>query len=813
MAPLRLLAYNVTNDKFSLVYPSNLGGRVQYHILSYTWADSDEEEQANEESDDDDDDDDNDQGDQEGQDDQDGQEGPEGQEGQNDQNDNDGSAGLIVGIEGVTWKPEISQKKLDGIKQFVRTSGVTYLWVDSLCINQDDRNEVNAEMGKMHDYYTNAVKCHILLDMAETWDPRGIVNDLRFVDHILAHMHGATLAESAGAMMGRDLTARLREWEDGHDWRFDMDKQVVQAAGFELGVFNCYATSIERVQSVFRHRYFERVWTFQEMLLGKMITMWVINGGLVSPLGELDAWMNLASDAQDRAVKLYDWVDRSREVKSAAVNAILGLVKEDLVILTALQTQVRGITSARIDIISGGPSWWVENHRGIRNVFSAISLRARKSKKEKDLFKGLLGVFNGLFTAAEIERDLEGTDIEALSFAFFKQLSIKTKRAWTRLVTSSRERGEWDWIPVLAKTKASKKKKKRDQLLTTDCFAGVVDLGRLKPDGGLAKAKAQTGIVGTPRQFMTLTPIPISKAEADAGGFRFSFQGCNLGKKVNTGLFRRREAIGFHGAVERVQGDETGRTLVKCATLLGKILDPNGDLLEYRRRLLVSLQPWWWVTDRNAKPPDWINRCVSGTPWANPELREHNWSMNVHMADVWGCGSRLQNKTTARLSCELRVNCGCVVTGPYSLMMEAVAAVQGGVLGGEAAGLDSDGRITLRDGVGLAQVGDVGKAFRLVAFQGDSNAHKTHASKCRSTKQNRPVEAVLEWPRGRMLVREDFSHGMTDMTRDYGFVETGVGNLLICRDHPLDKYRVVGVCIDGPAAIVSKKGEHEVTVR
>lgn len=452
MAPLRLLTYNAKDGTFSVVYPANLGGRVQYHIASYTWQDGDEEEK---DEDDDDEDDDG---------------GSEG-----------GIEGVDTGIEGVTWKLELSQKKLDGIKQFVRTSEVTYLWVDSLCINQNDSGEVNVEMSKMHDYYTNAVKCHILLDMAEAWDPHGIVRDLRFVNHILEHMGGATLAEAG--KLNHDLTARLREWAGSDDWRFGMDKQTVQAAGFEVGVFNCYATSIERVQSVFNHRYFGRLWTFQEMLLGKWITMWVINGEHVSSLGELDAWMNLAWDAQDRAVKLHDWVDESREIKSAAVNAILGLIKEDVLGLTALQTQVRGIQSARVDIMSGGPSWWVENHRGIRNVFSAISLRARKSKKEEDLFKGLLGVFNGLFTVAEMKRDLEGTDIEALSFAFFKQLSIKTKRAWTRLVTSSRERGEWDWIPVLAKTETPKKKKKKrmgDQLLTTDCFAGVVDLGLLK---------------------------------------------------------------------------------------------------------------------------------------------------------------------------------------------------------------------------------------------------------------------------------------------------------------------------------------------
>jgi hypothetical protein len=64
-----------------------------------------------------------------------------------------------------------------------------------------------------------------------------------------------------------------------------------------------------------------------------------------------------------------------------------------------------------------------------------------------------------------------------------------------------------------------------------------------------------------------------------------------------------------------------------------------------------------------------------------------------------------------------------------------------------------------------------------------------------------------------MLVREDFSHDMTDMARDYGYIETGAGNLLICRNHPLDKYRVVGVCIDGPGAIANKKPGHSVTLR
>jgi hypothetical protein len=69
-----------------------------------------------------------------------------------------------------------------------------------------------------------------------------------------------------------------------------------------------------------------------------------------------------------------------------------------------------------------------------------------------------------------------------------------------------------------------------------------------------------------------------------------------------------------------------------------------------------------------------------------------------------------------------------------------------------------------------------------------------------------------QWPTGRALVREEFRHDIADMIRDYGYVETGgSGNLLICRSHPMDQYKVVGVCID--EFIANKKGRPTVTIR
>jgi hypothetical protein len=187
--------------------------------------------------------------------------------------------------------------------------------------------------------------------------------------------------------------------------------------------------------------------------------------------------------------------------------------------------------------------------------------------------------------------------------------------------------------------------------------------------------------------------------------------------------------------------------------------------------------------------------------------------MNYNFVDMKDCGSRLYNESTKNIVCEVRINCGCTITGPFSLIFEAITAVHGSFLGDTSAERDADNRITLRDGLGLVQVGDVGKAFNMVAFGGDINAHKNYASNCRHTRKDRPVPpGTLQWPTGRALVREEFSHGITDVGRDYGYVHTGgCGNLLIYRSHPMGKYKIIGVCID--EQIASKKGIDQVTIR
>ena len=698
-------------------------------------------------------------------------------------------------IPGVTWDVKVSRAKLGEIKRLMVSSGVQYLWVDCVCINQVDTREQSAEMSKMYEYYKSARACHILINMPQVWNPQEIVDNLKFIDHILSHMGGAALASEA--RLSENMAKRLSTWAN-KEWIFPVDKQTVMSAAIDMGVLNCYSTCISHVMSLFDNVYFSRVWTFQEMILGKNITMWGINPKKISCIGQLHVWMDLATDSKDKAYKLQAWIENCRVLRTGSVNAILGIIENDNQSLNSLQTQVMGINCARADIINGGPYWWYENYKGISNIFSAVSITPRECEKRPDIFRGLLGVFSGLFTPEEIEREMSGDDMERISFNFFKQLSIKTGHAWTKLAISSGERGEWDWIPVV---------NNYGKMMTTDCFAGVVNLGRLNQKGQ-AKATAMTGIQGVPRKYMR---IQLSQGNR---GFQFVFKGCNCGKDIKTGVFSS-ERIPTYDQPRNVVRDETGRILVQCATILGSIMDPGFDVIQYRRRLLHKLQPTWNISDPVAKPTGWIDRCVSGTVWENPHplyLRTHNMSMNYRMVDITRCESRLAYESTANISCEVRVNCGCTIVAPFSLIFEAITAVAGSFLGDTFATLDENNRIVLKDGLGLVQVGDVGRAFNLVAFGGDADFHKSYSSSCRSTKVDKPVIPKLPWPSGRALVREEFTHSITDVMRDYGYVATGgSGNLLICRNNLIDQYKIVGVCID--EFIPNEKGERTVTIR
>jgi hypothetical protein len=261
-------------------------------------------------------------------------------------------------IDGVSWKVILSQRKIENIKRLIVKADIKYLWVDSLCLNQQDEAEMDAEVLKMYEYYKSARKCYALMEMHDVWKPQNIVNDLKSIDHILSYMTGTALAKEA--KLGRNLIKYLEKWSNAK-WVFPMDRTTTMSAAIDLGVLNCYATCIGRVKSLFENVYFTRVWTFQEMLLGKNITIYAMNKDNRECVGELATWMNLATDCFDKATKLKVWIDDSRVVKNALVYTVMRIIHDDLRDLRFLSAQARGINTAKSDIINGGPFWWRDN--------------------------------------------------------------------------------------------------------------------------------------------------------------------------------------------------------------------------------------------------------------------------------------------------------------------------------------------------------------------------------------------------------------------------------------------------------------------
>ncbi|TGJ78812.1 hypothetical protein E0Z10_g9946 [Xylaria hypoxylon] len=754
-------------------------------------------------------------------------------------------------IDGLNWNIGIRSKKVDDLKKLMCFKDVEYMWVDSVCMNDADQDQKIEELAKMFQYYKKASNCYLMLDMSEVFDPYQIADDLKFLDHILSNIGGASIVMDTMQLSDK-LEERLMEWAK-KPWISDkLSEAAARSSGMDLGVMNCYNTCINHVKVLFNNEYFTRVWTFQEMILfydseafiylqllirgvpvGKNLQIVGITGENMSGIGSLFEWMELARDCLDKAFKLRHWIDNPRLVNTAWIGVVLRLIKDDIDHLLWLVKTVKGIDAARIDIINGGPDWWVENQKGISNIFSAVSLTPRQCRDMPDLFKGLLGIFNGLFTPEQIKTELSGNDIEKMSFAFFKELSSKTGTAWTKLSISSSERGEWDWIPVVEQKHDPNenqenaeqeqavgeqvRRKVKPNHLKTDIFAGVVSLGVLRKKGR-AKALGLTGLIGKPQKLMSI------HLKEENPQFHFIFKGCNCGKKY--GMIMKRKTIFTNSQPVDVTGDETGKRLAECATILGCILDPAGNVQDYKSRLLKALAPQWDVTDSAAKPYKWEDRCVSGTRWEKIQspfdLLTHNESMSYKMGAITECGSRLAKGSTANISCEVRVNCGCTITAPFCLIFEALTAVEGSPLGntddddendvlptretttsrrtGAPLVIDRDDRITFNDGLGLVQIGDLGKTFNLVAFGGNLKFHKSYASSCRSSFETKSSWRKLTsspLPSGRALIESNFTHNMMHLLRKYGYVETGGGNLLIYRSHPLGSYKIKGVCIDG----------------
>lgn len=121
--------------------------------------------------------------------------------------------------------------------------------------------------------------------------------------------------------------------------------------------------------------------------------------------------------------------------------------------------------------------------------------------------------------------------------------------------------------------------------------------------------------------------------------------------------------------------------------------------------------------------------------------------MNCKSSDLYECEPRIAAESSNEISCEFQVDCGCTVIAPFSFFFQGLTAAQGSSLGDTAAERGTDHKIVLKDGLGLVQMGDVGKVFTLVAFGGDEEAYESYASQCRNTERQAraPQDGVAQW--------------------------------------------------------------------
>lgn len=58
-------------------------------------------------------------------------------------------------IPGTNWTVAIDPRKLKDIKRLMEVAKIQYLWVDCVCLNQDDEQEMAVEVLKMYQYVSN----------------------------------------------------------------------------------------------------------------------------------------------------------------------------------------------------------------------------------------------------------------------------------------------------------------------------------------------------------------------------------------------------------------------------------------------------------------------------------------------------------------------------------------------------------------------------------------------------------------------------------------------------------------------------------
>ena len=230
---------------------------------------------------------------------------------------------------GVDWKIPLSDpNKVSRLVDAMNHYGVEYCWWDILCMPQDKHDEINLEIPFMGDYYSGAYATIVLSDVE--------YNTLEDLDKWLKMAKDVNDKE-------RSLTLEETEWINSHPNLLDTSKD----------------------------QWFERVWTFQETVLSKLLVM-VDAGGSIVVLSLIFA--------------------RLRDMKSLLALPFVGTK----IIETGFSIRARRLNTQNL----------------VRVIDCVIQ---RKCYKQQDIFYGILGVLgykNFLVDYSISMEDLNGKIIQ-----------------------------------------------------------------------------------------------------------------------------------------------------------------------------------------------------------------------------------------------------------------------------------------------------------------------------------------------------------------------------------------------------------------
>lgn len=149
-------------------------------------------------------------------------------------------------------------------------SGVQWIWIDRICVNQDDQTEKTSQVGLMHRVYGQAIRtlCWIGRNGRRS-EPEYEPDDPMDPD-VPAEVSGVLSSLSTHETVTDEEIARLM----GHDGdTLEFGRGLLSRLGLSERANCVNAGPVQAVYSFFNKAWFFRVWTMQEMALAKGITL------------------------------------------------------------------------------------------------------------------------------------------------------------------------------------------------------------------------------------------------------------------------------------------------------------------------------------------------------------------------------------------------------------------------------------------------------------------------------------------------------------------------------------------------------------